>query len=682
MTDTLKSGFNPAYPLSIAHTPEGELLVVNGMDRPQRWDGIGTTSEDAGVPAPTTNCTVTNGGTGSILGTYYYGVRFLDDEDIPSDLTVLGSFYGTSCASITYSGIPLGTNSRITKRQVFRSTANQAITVYLDTTISDNTTQVATSGYDDNTLAGLFALPILRADGRLNARRFGLPPSHKKVVVVHQNRTFWFVDAVMKEGHAELTSGSATCTFVGATVSSQLVDRKLYVSGHSTVYDVSATSPTASTVTLSANFSGPTDMLASYAVKMPKSERNLIYFSELFEPESVPSTNATRLVQEASDSTDLTAGISYGSFLWLFTENSMYRWTFQTHPVNDGAIYPAEERGCLNQRCMVHIEGKLFLLDRQGPYAFNGGNANPIGESIQDFFRPGGGVRWENAEWFHVSGYQAEETIKFFVCLDGSKYPRHSLDYHYRKGIWWQSEYPWGISSSCIVPMPTSRRMLVGSSAERVMLYGEGMLDGPKLSPVSWGSVASATATTLTISSPSFVATDIALAPVHIVKGRGKGQSRIILSSNASTGRLELDRPWSVIPDTGSEYQLGGVYWQVRTHRLQLSDAETDNTRAYRIAFTPAQSTSTFDVRTYYSYSDTPANMTVDYSGQRGVMTVRDEPDATFDMVKLTEGWQQYNFSGSHDQRGPADKFLTAELRGVQNKDRVVIHSLGIDGAK
>ena len=230
--------------------------------------------------------------------------------------------------------------------------------------------------------------------------------------------------------------------------------------------------------------------------------------------------------------------------------------------------------------------------------------------------------------------------------------------------------------------MPTSRRMLVGSSGERVLLYGEGTLDGPKLSPTSWGSVSSATYTSLTVSSLNFLATDIALAPVHIVKGRGKGQSRIILTANATTGRLELDRPWNVLPDTTSEYQIGGIPWRVKLHRMQLSDAETENTRAYRVAFNPAQSTSTFDVRTYYSYSDTPANMNVDYSNQRGVSTVRDEPDATFDMVQLTEGWQQYDFSGAHDHRGPADKFITAELRGVQNKDQIVISSLGIDGAK
>ena len=50
---------------------------------------------------------------------------------------------------------------------------------------------------------------------------------------------------------------------------------------------------------------------------------------------------------------------------------------------------------------------------------------------------------------------------------------------------------------------------------------------------------------------------DLDGAYVEIIAGTGAGQVRRIVS-NTST-KLRLDRAWDVLPDTTSQYQIGGI---------------------------------------------------------------------------------------------------------------------------
>ena len=681
MPDTLKSGLSVDFPVTITRLPTGEVLFANGLNKPQRWDGITSASENAGIPRSGT-CTATSGGSGSIDGVYTYAVRFLDDENIPGDMSTTAVTTVDTVLRVTYSGIPTSSDSRVTQRQVFRSSAGQSTVLYLDTTIADNTTVTIASTFTDSTLQNRTAIAVLKPDGTPNSRRFGVPPSNKLVVVSHQDRTFWAVDPVLDQGHAEMTTNSVTAVLHGATVTDQLVSRELHVRGHNTVYTISAVSPTANNLTLSVVFSGPTNLFSKYAVKSPKTERNLIYFSEAGEPESVPSTNAIRLRQEDGEGNEITAVASIGSFMWLFTLTRTYRWTFMAHPVLDGAIFPATYRGCINQRTWAQVEGISYILDREGVYSFSGGAVSPISQGIQDIFRPNGGIHWENEQWFHADYYDSEETVKFFVCLDGSKYPRHAICFHYRQNTWWIEEYPWPVPSSAVVPVAKHRRMLIGTTHDRVMLTSEGTLDGPSKPLKARGTVASATHTSVTVASPNFTVSDVVNSPIQIVKGKGKGQRRVIFEANGTTGRIDIDRGWNIKPDSTSEFQIGGVDWNMKTRWLRLSDMEEDNTRAYRLAFQPTETSASLDIRSYFNYETVPINNQGSYDLDKGTNIDAGKPDVEKDMKAINEGWTRHQFGGHQDHRGPASRFVACELRGVQNQDHVKIRSLGVDGVQ
>lgn len=678
MTDTLKSNLSKEMPLTFSHAATGETIVVNGLDQPQRWDGITSGLENAGIPAADT-CAAALSGTSTITGLYGYAVRFLDDESQPGNISDLSTFTAASDALVSYSSIPVSTDGRVTQRQIWRTTAGQTTTLYLDATIANNTDTTATSSFLDDALAARTALPVLTARGKLNARRFGVPPNHKSSVVSHQERTFWAVDAVIDEGHIEMTSGSVTCVVVGQDVTTKLATRKLSIRGHGTVYTVSTASTTPNSVYLSTAFTGPTNLFSKYTIRPAASERNLIYWSELSESESVPATNAIRLRQEEGDQTELTAQMSLGSFLWEMTSKRMYRWSFQTHPVDDGQIWPTAHRGCLNQRCFVQVEGMAYIMDKRGIYQFNGGTARPISQIIQNLFRSKGGIAWDRKKWFHAEHFPAEETVKFYVCLDGNKYPHHSICYHYRKPAWWIEQYPWAVSSSAIADVGSDERLCIGSSAERIMLTSEGTLDGPKLGLTSRGDITSATHTSVTVSSPIFSASDIVLCPIQIVKGRGKGQTRIIFKANATTGRLDIDRLWTVKPDANSKYQIGGIDWKYRTRWFRYQDSEEQISRNIRVGFTPTDDAANMDIRYLESHKSQPVNMDGN-SQEFGIAGTLGSPDLEVDLQTCTSGWNKLSIDNSSEFRGPSPRFMAAEIRGVQNKDLIVIHELGIDG--
>ncbi len=74
-------------PHSTIKTPEGLLLIANGIDPVLRWDGLSEPSP-AGVAPPTTGIgSLTASGAGNIVGTYYAFLRYVDKDGNPSNLS-------------------------------------------------------------------------------------------------------------------------------------------------------------------------------------------------------------------------------------------------------------------------------------------------------------------------------------------------------------------------------------------------------------------------------------------------------------------------------------------------------------------------------------------------------------------------------------------------------------------
>jgi hypothetical protein len=133
-----------------------------------------------------------------LRGTYQCYYRYADDtaEDkggpIPSNLSPLKEIdAGEGKASVSWT-VPAATG-RAKKIELWRSTGNQATTLYRVTTLTGTT---FTDDLTDDELRdpdrdGYAAMPIVLPNGELNANRFGVPPSDKSVVVRFQDR-FWY----------------------------------------------------------------------------------------------------------------------------------------------------------------------------------------------------------------------------------------------------------------------------------------------------------------------------------------------------------------------------------------------------------------------------------------------------------------------------------------------------------
>ncbi len=163
-------------PLCGAVTPDGKLLLANGLDAPRMYDGLGTLY-NAGVPAgPTPTISSSGAGGGASAGTYTVAVRYIDKDGIPGDLSTVATRVATANQQFDWSGLTDSSDARVTHKELFRSLVGVSTVLYKVATITDATTTY-TDTLSDATLGANTALPILNPDGTVYARQFGVPPN-------------------------------------------------------------------------------------------------------------------------------------------------------------------------------------------------------------------------------------------------------------------------------------------------------------------------------------------------------------------------------------------------------------------------------------------------------------------------------------------------------------------------
>lgn len=204
---TLASGLDVTEPYSFAKDRFGNLIAVNGTERGWWWNGdTGQTAVPLGITAPASAPTVGTSGSGQNLseGDYVAAIRFLDDESNPiySAISPLATFTAADGEQADWSGIPGAVaESRVAKIELWRSRAGASnvlyfiseITVGAATTFTDDTLtdeDLLTAAVEDDTKR----LVIIGSGGLQIARRQGVPPTNKGVVVNFQDRMFYFAD--------------------------------------------------------------------------------------------------------------------------------------------------------------------------------------------------------------------------------------------------------------------------------------------------------------------------------------------------------------------------------------------------------------------------------------------------------------------------------------------------------
>ena len=123
----------------------------------------------------------------------------------------------------------------------------------------------------------------------------------------------------------------------------------------------------------------------AYTIINPPEERNTIYISEQDLPESVITQIAIQ--ENVRDEDELVGAIVMGAQYYALKEHSIYRITWAKNPLLDAQPQLAAMRGAINHNCADQHENVLYIMDEEGPYAFQGNGVEPIGASIADFWK-------------------------------------------------------------------------------------------------------------------------------------------------------------------------------------------------------------------------------------------------------------------------------------------------------
>lgn len=696
MTSTLDSSRSKFQPASYSRSSDGTLLISSGMDRPDRWDGKTGSLELAGIDEPGSAPTVAQGGAGTIeAGTYLTAYRYKDRDGNVGNLSPTASVTIIASKQIDWSAIGNpSSNTRITHVELYRSGAGGVNVLYLVTTITVGTTTY-TDDTNDAALVALPALAILDGNGEINSQRFTIPPNYRPYIFSHQGRQFACGVVDYNEGHVVVTNGSATVTGVATAFTAGMVGRFFYPKGATAGYEIQSVNTSAQTLTLTSNYAGSSDSFTEYSVRPGPAYRNTVDFSGSLEPEAFPSENNIDVPERADE---VTGGFSLAGFPFFFTPRNLYRLGYYSDPRppgpggtgGDGRVHNTGAlRGAEHHRLVCEADGYVYMVDRQGVHRFNGTNDEAVSEPIEDIFRRG--LAWSHAKYWHAQHFPDTSTVKFF-CMGGSRYARDAICFNYRTTQWTLELWTSCVSCATIATVGGRRRVVAGSEHARVLLLDEGTLDGIKgTGGTVIGYPTAATFESLTDAAATHPS-DVVGAPLAIVRGRGAGQVRTIVSS--ASGLLTIDYPWTIMPSTDaaaddrSVYQIGGFPWRVKLGTYRFADREETNPRDISLEFQPSQATShapLANVLTYLNHNAEPELNAVtaryeESSQEPYVSTLKDKPEATV-QLSSPEGYVAVGRAGGKDDGGATDRWQTIEMRGHAHLERpriFAVETLGV----
>lgn len=592
-----------------------------------------------------------------------------------------GGTWARGVLTLTFGNLETPSDPKITRRQILRNTDGQADTFYVDVDTTDLSSSSLTSTREDSDLSTQEAVPLLDSDGNTFANRYTVPPSHKAVIAHHRGRMFAAVDREYNHGHVKVTFGSATVYGIGTDFTTSMAGRAFYLVGATKSYEISAVNTSTQTLTLTENYQDDTDLFATYSIRPFPAERRLIYYSESDLPQAWPATNAIALQEDGDEITGL---MPKGPFLYVLERRHVYRFTYNSDPETDGAVFLAGNRGCVNQRCWLIVDNAGFMLDEEGIHRFGGDEGSEaVSVAIADLFSPGTGgefrVNWQARDNFHALLFSADQTMRWFVCLDGNWLPKHAICYNYRDNRWWLEAFHCPIACSASGELARTPQMYLGSEHRRFLAYGIGALDGPDATAGTLrGTVTSAGPVTLGDTLAAF-ASWMANMPLSVVGGPGKGQIRKIVAVSGTT--LTIDQPWLILPDTTSTYQIGGIHWKWRSGWYRFAQAETQNTRRLEVVFQPLERPATFDLRIRVDFSEDALEWgtTMDSDQGAGVASVENSADLVCDFTK-SYGLVQKRLDGHKEYFLDGKRFTQTELEGFSNGEQAKIWEVTYDG--
>lgn len=592
-----------------------------------------------------------------------------------------GGTWISGIASISYSNVQVPTETKVVRRQILRNTDGQATTFYVDVDTTDITGSTFSSSLIDSLLQANEAVPLLDSDQQVFANRHDKLLNYYKALAQQLDRMFACGLLEYNIGSCSVTFGSKTVTGAGTSWRTTMATRFLYIDGATRAYEIGTVDETAQTLTLLENYADTTSLFCFYSIKPPPAYRRLLAYSEAGLPQSWPAKNGLSMPETGDE---LVGPMQMGSFIFAVEKKHIHKITFSADPATDGGRYLASERGCVNARCWITLEQSAYMLDELGVHKFDlSSRSEPLSSQIESLFRQDvedidTKINWRWKENFHAMLDRQRQIMRWFVCLDGNRYPRHALAYQHRLQRWWVEEFPFPIGGSCagyIGGWNGLPQVYYGGQHGKVFAAWSGTTDVALSSTGATLQGQTTGATAYSISSSSAVFTSGFLnAPIAITKGVGKGQVRRIVGVSGTT--LTIDRPWSVLPDATSTYQIGAIGWLYRSGWIALTPSETMMQRRFEMMFEPMNSPVTANLRFFTDFSDDPDEQrtTQKSAAGGGIETEIGSGDLIVDLTRRNGQVMRDQPSGKDEGlQGPS--YRQYELEGFANADQIRLYT-------
>jgi len=259
----------------------------------------------------------------------------------------------------------------------------------------------------------------------------------------------------------------------------------------------------------------------------------------------------------------------------IYTENSVWKFSPGSGNTIDTStlIQMQESVGLFAPASLVDCGNFHIFLSERGIFAFDGNNFVHLSEKVDEELLDNP-TKAQLANAKAVFNKRLNQYIIYFPS-NSATHNNRGLVYDLRDGM------------KCWQPPITGRRVSYISNFEkstgvetviygdyRGYLYEDDIGDNDGIVEGYNGTTTSATAFTLIDASASFLTTGDGLSGlmIRICEGTGAGQERVIESNTGTV--ITVTESWQVLPDTTSEYAIGGIdaYWRSKDYSFGNED--------------------------------------------------------------------------------------------------------------
>jgi hypothetical protein len=429
-----------------------------------------------------------------IEGRFLCAYRYVDDTrptTIPSSLSPYATLDVDSPAgTIAWSGLSAGTEPRVSRIELWRTTADQALVFYRVAVLPANATTFSDNLRDIDLTAATRVRACTAAAGVVTCSGHGLGEGDAVFftaltggVGITANATYYALDITATTFKIAATVGGAAITTAALTEGtancrSFAALPLVLPNGAPNAYRFRPPPQNKSAMVVYQD-------RAWYAVDAPGrgydgsattgAEPNTLYFSEIDEPESVPETNELVIQDNVNGSDRITALMPFGGGLLVFQERHCYRLAYGAEPLLDGSITVIAQRGCIHQRCWDAHDSVAYVADYSGIYSVEGETVTPLTDGIDNFWADSL-FKWSAMQSFFLRINPRTRVVRFFFVPAGASgnLPDRALCYHPLTEVWWLESYAQPITAATVVRSAAHLRLLSGASSGSILAMDAG----------------------------------------------------------------------------------------------------------------------------------------------------------------------------------------------------------------